>query len=172
MPHLWQIWGFVSLNSFTFRSNLGPLILESDVLGSTWDFFRSNNCCLLTAFLGPFLSNDCITNTLGSLWWSTMTNNLDLQLSWILLQPLGWSLNSTKFPTGIWRVLPPVLGWFFLALCLMFFNAYLFALISNSCCSFNHAHLLVESWSLYWAKPSQASQMVGTFCPNMTSYSW
>ena len=33
----------------------------------------------------------------------------------------------------------------FLALCLMCFNAHLFALIRNSCCSFNHTHLLVES---------------------------
>ena len=98
--------------------------------------------------LGPFLSKDCIMYTMRSLWWSTTTNNLDLWLSWILLWSSGWSLNSTKFPTGIWIVLPPVLDWLFLALCLICFNAHLFGLISSSCCSFNHAHLLVETWSL------------------------
>ena len=70
--------GFIIKFFFTFGSNLGPLILGSDVVGSNWYFFRSNNCHMLTVLLGPFLFKDCIMYTLGSLWWSTMTNNSDL----------------------------------------------------------------------------------------------
>ena len=50
----WQMWGLIFFfKIFSFGSYLGPLILGSAEVGFSRDFFRSNNCCLLTVLLAP-----------------------------------------------------------------------------------------------------------------------
>ena len=89
-----------------------------------------------------------------------------------LCLPSGWSLNKTKSSLGILRVFPPSWNTVFLAVCLMFFNAHLFAARMSSCCSFTHTLLLCKYWSLYFASLTHVLQAVGTLQLNINSYGW
>ena len=76
-----------------------------------------------------------------------INNDEQLRLIVVLNFVVTFRMISQQYQVPYWNVesfaTSPSLA--LLALCLMCFNAHLFALISNSCCSFNHVHLLVES---------------------------